>query len=141
MEQVARNWKIVDELNAITAAELVAKKIYLFTDDITPDPGTGLSQFTQPSGAWYAAIVLIPGSAFLNSDFVAEAPGNLCSYAVSVGGTPETVFGYYVADATAPTDWDYAARFETPKSMVAPPDGFAFVPRWSQPAGITPSEV
>lgn len=141
MPTVSRQWKIVAELAAIVAALLAGKKVYLFANDINPDPSLDMTQFVEPTGAWYTAAVLTPGTAFLNSGFVAEVAGNLVAFAVAVAYAGETIYGYYVADAAGPTDWDYAARFTTPKGMRNVHDGFAFVPRWSQATGIGPSEV
>lgn len=137
MEVIPRRLKTVDELDAIVGL-LTTKDLYLFNNDIVPDPDAGLVQFTQPSGAWYSSPALTMGAAYIGLAGIAEAVSTLLPFLVAVAGPSETIYGCYIANTTTPTDWDYAARFDTPINMTAPPNGFNLVFRMSQPPQLGP---
>lgn len=80
------------------AAALTAPKLILFTNPVTPTPGTILGDLTQPTASWYTSPVLVLGAAFANADGTLEIDGVSHQFNYSGADPACTIYGWGITD-------------------------------------------
>lgn len=102
----------------ITATKL---KVRLFTNNYSPINTTKVSDFTEATFTGYAAQNVPTLSAdFINSDGNAEFAATAQNiWTASDAVSPNTVYGYWVADETSTPILLWCEKFDTPVDMLA----------------------
>jgi hypothetical protein len=115
----------------------VNQTLRLFTNDLTPDEDTVLTDFIEMSGLSYAVITLT------RSEWTAALSGgvptieNLEKTFTFTQGTPATIYGYYVTFNDGSDRLLYCERFDGPSTVGATGDDtIKIVPKVTQKTEI-----
>jgi len=112
-------------IGATIQTALAVSTIKLFKNDMVPDVGTVLADFTEADFSGYAAQAVatwgVPYIDQVNGGVSITAPAHQFQ-AANPTTVPNTVYGYYLEDTGG--NLVQAGRFDAPIDMVQPSDGF-----------------
>jgi hypothetical protein len=86
----------IRELDLLIFTSVWTWYVGLFTDDITPDEDTEITDLTPPTGEGYAAQTPVWGPVVLNGEGNAQSTALLLQFLLDSGQTPESVYGWYL---------------------------------------------
>jgi len=100
----------------------------LFQNDITPGPNSVVADFTEANFGSYASVTLSTwGAPYVDVDGIAKVSPPSSQFQPDDSDDPNTIYGFYVTQAGAPTVLLYAARLDTPVPLVTPADALILI--------------
>jgi len=134
MQQIYPDQGLVPQLLRIMAADV---KYHLYANDLTPDRGTVLADFTGAAWTGYASVTV--EAADFTIDGVAAHVGYIQAPPITFAngsGADQDAYGYYVTDA-GNTKVLAAGRFDA--APVTKPDGdeWSVIPVWGDSSSLS----
>lgn len=111
-------------LNAIVSA--LTLRLRLFTNNITPNQASVIGDFTEATFNGSAAQTPTLGAATTVSHKATVVDSATRTFTKTAGGASETVYGYYLTDASA-TICYWAERFPAPISIASTGDAISIL--------------
>jgi hypothetical protein len=126
-----------EQANALSAwvADLTAPSLRLFTNPLTPVPGTTYAMLVEPVGTWYAAVAAVFGTVYLDAAGLLRVAVPSHQYDYSGVSPAETIYGWALVDVRAGpvTVLLSAAKLLVPKTMAGVLDALIVEPTFAWP--------